>query len=443
MTTVTIGELKALGQQAVTSAQLETALRIYWRLVDVAPAETDLRLRLADTLAQADAGPAAASVYGATATHAMQAGHPLVAVLLGKILEAQGVDAGPLYDQLAALYSSESDRISRYGERFAPLDEETPVKPPDLQVAMAPEALVAGAAQAGASLAKVGTYPRMLHRMPLLSDLSGHTFRRVLDTMIAHRLPDGAMVVREGEIGASFFLIARGEVRVYRTDIQGRETELARLHDGSLFGEMALIHAAPRTASVQVVGECDLLEVTRDGIASLASEMDAVAVALDRFCRDRLLNNLLATAPLFRPFSRKQRTDLLKRFTGHEVAPGTAVLREGDPGRGLYVLLSGEVDVTKRGEGGEEVLLANLKAGEVFGEIALVKGGEATATVTAARQSTILFLDKVYFQRLVSAIPEMRSYFESLSEERLADTRMLMGDEVEIEDVEEDERVLI
>lgn len=440
---VTLGELRALGAQALASGQLEAALRIYWRLVDVAPAEVGPRLKLADVLARAGASQAATQVYAATATHAMHAGHPHVAVLTGKILESQSVEVGPLYDQLAALYSAESDRISRYGERFAPLEEETQVKPPDMQKEMALETLVAGATRAGTDLGRVGEYPKMLHRMPLLSDLSGHTFRRVLDTMIAHRLSDGAMVVREGEIGASFFLIAGGEVRVYRTDIQGRETELARLHEGSLFGEMALIHAAPRTASVQVVGEADLLEVTREGLASLAHEMDAVAVALDRFCRDRLLQNLLATAPLFRVFSRKQRGELLKRFTGHEVAPGTVILKQGDPGRGLYVLLSGEVDITKSSEGVGDVLLANLKAGDVFGEIALIKGGAATATVTAARQSTILFLDNVYFQRLVSAIPEMRAYFESLSEERLADTQLLMEDGILIEDAEEDELVLI
>jgi CRP-like cAMP-binding protein len=441
--TIGIGELKRLGEQALTSGQFETALKIFWRLVDVAPAEVGPRLKLADTLSRVNAAEAAAPVFGATATHAMQAGHPLIALLIGKVLETMAVDVTPLFDQLATLYSADSDRISRYGERFAPMDQESQVKPPDLDTEIALESLVAGASRAGADLSKVGEYPRMLHRLPLLSDLSGSTFRSVMDAVVAHRLPDGAMVIREGEIGASFFLVAGGVVQVYRTDSQGQEIQLATLHEGSLFGEMALIQSSPRTASVRVVGEAELLEVTREGLASLASEMDAVAVALDRFTRERLLNNLLATAPLFRAFARKQRLDLIRRFTGHEVALGTKVLREGDPGRGLYVVLSGEVDVTKSQEGAEDVLLANLKAGEVFGEIALVKGFPATATITAARQSTILFLDKVYFQRLIKAVPQMKKYFDNLTEERLADTQLVMDDEFLIEDADEDECVLI
>ena len=441
--TISIGELKRLGTQALEAGQHDAALRIYWRLVDVDPKEVGLRLKLADVLTSVGAPEAAAQVHAALATHAMQSGYPLVSVLIGKLLETANIDVGPLYDELAGLYSSESDRISRYGERFAPLSDDTLVEPPDMRAELTLEQLVAGAAQAGANLTTVGEYPRMLHRMPLLSDLSGSTFRRVLDTMMAHRMPPHAMVVREGEMGASFFLIAQGEVRVYRTDRQGRETELARLHEGSLFGEMALIHASPRLASVQVVGGCDLLEVTRDGLSSLASELSPVAGALDRFCRERLLSNLLATSPIFRPFSRKQRMDLLKRFTGHEVSPGTSVLREGDPGRGLYVVLSGEVDVTKHGDDGEDVLLANLRAGEVFGEIALLRGELAPATVTAARQSTILFLDKVYFQRLLQAVPPLETYFERLSAERLSDLRGVMDDDLVIEDANEDEYVLI
>ena len=42
-----------------------------------------------------------------------------------------------------------------------------------------------------------------------------------------------------------------------------KAVERGRLHEGALFGEMALLTEQPRTASVQVVGEADLLEVDR------------------------------------------------------------------------------------------------------------------------------------------------------------------------------------
>jgi CRP-like cAMP-binding protein len=222
---------------------------------------------------------------------------------------------------------------------------------------------------------------------------------------------------------------------VFSTDSLGQHTELARLHEGSLFGEMALISSQPRTASVAVVGEADLLEITRDALAGIAGELAQVAAALDRFTRERLLKNLVGTSPLFRPFSRVQQLDLLRRFTGHDAAPGTVIIREGEEGRGLFVVLTGEVEVVKKDDAGIEVPVATLKAGDAFGEIALLRGTPATATVTAARQSTVLFLGRDYFTRLVSAVPEIREYFEQLTEDRLMENQLMLSeDQIALED---------
>ncbi len=120
------------------------------------------------------------------------------------------------------------------------------------------------------------------------------------------------------------------------------------------------------------------------------------------------------------------------------MAPGTEIIREGDPGRGLYVVLTGEVEVVK-GEEPFEQILATLRAGDVFGEIALVRGTPATATVRAGRPTTVLFLAREYFERLLAALPEMRAFFETLTEERLRDADTVNEDLLQ----EDDEQVLI
>ena len=56
--------------------------------------------------------------------------------------------------------------------------------------------------------------------------------------------------------------------------------------------------------------------------------------------------------PAVPPFNRAQQRDLLRRFTSHDVAPGTAIINEGDEGQGLFVLVSGEAEVERRGAGG-------------------------------------------------------------------------------------------
>jgi CRP-like cAMP-binding protein len=154
--------------------------------------------------------------------------------------------------------------------------------------------------------------------------------------------------------------------------------------------------------------------------------VQTIAAALDNFTRERLLANLFATAPLFKPLDRKQRLDLIRRFSAHDLAPGTTVIAEGEAGRGLYVVLNGEVDVSKV-DGADKVLLATLRAGDVFGEISLLHEGPTTATVTTGTHTTVLFLGRDIFQRLIEAVPEIRDYIENLGEERLMDTRILLS----------------
>jgi len=59
--------------------------------------------------------------------------------------------------------------------------------------------------------------------------------------------------------------------------------------------------------------------------------------------------------------------------------------------------------------------------------------------VRAARPSTVLFLAREYFERLTAALPELRTFFEDLTEERLRDSAVVNEDLL----VEDDERVLI
>ena len=86
-----------------------------------------------------------------------------------------------------------------------------------------------------------------------------------------HQLGTGEAVMRQGETGTSFYLVAGGELRVSVAAGDKPPRELARLHEGSLFGEMALITAQPRVASVTAVGPALVLEVTRQALVACAS----------------------------------------------------------------------------------------------------------------------------------------------------------------------------
>ena len=75
--------------------------------------------------------------------------------------------------------------------------------------------------------------------------------------------------------------------------------------------------------------------------------------------------------------------ELLKRFEGHDLEPGTVIIREGEAGQGLFVILLGEVEILNKDPSGREKTVAKLGAGEVFGEMSLLGDRPTTATVRA------------------------------------------------------------
>lgn len=439
----TLADLRATADAALFEGRFPEALHAYAVLLALEPVSLDARLRVADSLLALGEVQRAAVVYTAIARHATHAGHPLRALVALKVLTTLEPLLETLLSGFAELYSRDSERLGR-GIRIAPGDEQRPL--PEgfaLGALPPPERLVEQAEALGADLQKAGgIYPKQLPPIPLFSELPASDFARVLGALKLHRARPGEVILAEGQPGHSFYVLARGSVAVTKHLAHGGDSRLATLHEGAIFGEMALVSASPRTATVTAETDCDLLEFDRAALVAASESVATLAVALDKFTRERLLNNLLATAPLFRPLDRKQRFDLIRRFKAHDVAPGVTIIEEGAAGRGLFVLLAGQVDVAKRA-GDSKILLATLGPGDVFGEISLVNDEPASASVTAAAQSTVLFLAREVFDRLVEAVPEIGDYVRSLGEERLMDTRLLLDATEDVEELTDDDLVLI
>ena len=258
--------------------------------------------------------------------------------------------------------------------------------------------------------------PRVLPEMALFSDLDRDAFIALMEQMDHRRLDPGEVVVRQGEQGDAFFVVADGTLVVTR-EVGGETLELARLDEGHFFGEMALLSDAPRSATVTCETPVELFELDRALLEHLAADHPSVQAALERFYRQRLLANLMATSPIFRPFDRAQRRALVQRFNALTVPAGEAVVEEGQPSGGLYLVMSGEVAVT-RGAGFEEETLARLHEGDVFGEMSVLGRQSATATVRMLREGVLLRLPTEAFNELIMTHPQILEVVSELTEAR-------------------------
>jgi CRP-like cAMP-binding protein len=419
-TPVKLAVARAEARALLQARDYAQALRAYDRILAAMPFDYEVRFKIGDLLAKVGLAEEAAQVYRTVATHDIKTGHPLPAVIACRALEELGKPAHDLLALLVQTYAAGSPLLARFAVRPAPVDPDTTLELPPIDPREPFDAAAARACARALDLSNFVTYQQQFHPLPFLSELGADALLAVLRLLTVHRLEDGAAVVRQGDPGQSLFLVAAGELRVHMRLPDGRERELARLFENTLFGEMALLANQPRLASVTVVGDADLVEVRAEALAQVTQAIPAVREALDRFARERLIKNLLATSPLFTPFSKAQQADLLRRFEGLESEPGAELIVQGEPGRGLYVVLSGELEVTARGPEGP-VVLGRLGMGDIFGEMSLLTHQPASASVRALGKCTLLFLARTYVDRLAAAVPEVASYFAQVAERRARD----------------------
>jgi CRP/FNR family cyclic AMP-dependent transcriptional regulator len=103
--------------------------------------------------------------------------------------------------------------------------------------------------------------------------------------------------------------------------------------------------------------------------------------------------------------NRPTATGMFERF-GETYAAGHVLFHEGDPGKHMYVIQSGRVQLTRRVRG-REAHLATLPPGEFFGEMAIINKQPRSATATVIEESHLLVLDARTFEAMIRGNAEI------------------------------------
>jgi len=110
---------------------------------------------------------------------------------------------------------------------------------------------------------------------------------------------------------------------------------------------------------------------------------------------------LLAENSLFADCTHSELSDLLLRGSFMKYKKGDSLVLQGDPGESLLILLSGVARTSMVASNGHEVVLDYAEPGQVVGEIALLDGGERTASISAIEPVTALSLSRGAFEDII------------------------------------------
>jgi CRP-like cAMP-binding protein len=121
----------------------------------------------------------------------------------------------------------------------------------------------------------------MLRQVPIFSGLEAEDLEELSSIVEERRINAGKDLFREGDVGDAVYLIIKGTVRVFTGGIEGRpERILSELGPGACIGEMAVLDAAPRSATVRALERLRTLRVPGEGFKRVMSERPEMSEAI-------------------------------------------------------------------------------------------------------------------------------------------------------------------
>ena len=242
----------------------------------------------------------------------------------------------------------------------------------------------------------------MLARVRFLSGLPGPALVALGSHLRVELADAGQTVITAGSVGDRFYLVRSGRLQVIGPD----GTVFGEVLPGQGFGELALIDRTPRTATVQALEPCELWSLGRAHFERWVRDRYEIAA---RIRADQTERQALAALPFFRDLEPRELDLIATRLQNRRFADGDVVIQAGERGGGYYLVRQGAADVTLP----DGRYVRTLKAGDGFGELALIFGVPRTATVTAKGPLEAAVLSRQDFASLVTASGETMREFRS------------------------------
>ena len=275
--------------------------------------------------------------------------------------------------------------------------------------------------------------PELLRSIPLFKSLSDDDLVNILNA------PENGIeeygqrqtVIREAEVGDCMYIILDGYLEVsIRSGSSDREVGIATLHPGDFFGEQSLLPwgTGRRNASVKALHAAKvfridkkyvLLSIKRDDEDIEDSDSEDVTAINAKFEPDEV-RDLIMDMRLFKSLNNRELATIRDWTEVVAFGPGDFVVKKFQKGEHLFVVLDGTVEVFTLDDDGEIIILAELSAGEFFGEQALMPDakGKRNAFVRANDKARLIKIPKEYFRLILTRDEKISAELKKTQESR-------------------------
>lgn len=241
------------------------------------------------------------------------------------------------------------------------------------------------------------------------SILSDEELKRFVERFDLRHYTLGQTICRAGDVADAFYVVYSGRARVVaaaQNNGDGDETTVGVLTRGNTFGEQGLMTDSRRHFTVRAASDLALLRLNKIDFDRLLNDRPELREYFTKYISEISIRNFLKLCTVFSSLAPHEIRDLLGSMRVLEFSAGSHIIREGEAGDAFYILRSGGAEVVKESLDGK--ILNHLKAGDAFGELALLTGQPRAASIIATEPSSVFRLEKTDFDRVIATAPEFK-----------------------------------
>lgn len=238
----------------------------------------------------------------------------------------------------------------------------------------------------------------VLEQSFMFRGLEEENIQIIIGAMVESQVAAGTQILTEGEDGEVMFVIEQGSFECLK-NINGQQKVVKQCGPGDFFGELALLYNVPRAASVRAREPSLVWQLGRETFNHIVRDASMK--------RRAKYESFLKSVPILAKLGDYERTRLADALSTDVVAAGSTVVTQGEQGSRMYIVESGELKATKKGTDGSEQFM-EYKAGDYFGELALMGNQEPrAASVAATTEARLLWIDRKIFQSFLGSLEEI------------------------------------
>jgi CRP-like cAMP-binding protein len=228
----------------------------------------------------------------------------------------------------------------------------------------------------------------------IFASLSEIERRQLIDAMVMETVPATTIIIQQGEVGDYFYVVEDGHVSF---SVDGKY--VGACSRGGSFGELALLYNCPRAATCIANTDCRVWKVYQKTFRYMLANNNA--------SQQKDINDVLRKVPFLSELEDGTLTKITDVLTTVSFPKGERIINKGDVGEVFYILRDGTVKVHDIGFGASQYVDQFLKAGDWFGERALLTGEPRVANCTAETVCSTLCLSRDTFEKTLGPLQDL------------------------------------